>query len=412
VAAESAARTTEAVSEMLARLTPLAMANARRDAQVYAARMDSDPQTQSGETFGPADWPLYEAAERKNRFGVDDEVLAPYLELWSVVTKGVFYAATRLYGITFHEREDLAEHMYAPGIRVWEVRDGEGTDAPVLGLFVGDYYARAGKSGGAWMDSLVTGSTLTGRRPVVINCCNIEQPTSGPALLTWDEVITCFHEFGHALHALFSKARYPSASGTAVPRDVVEFPSQLNEKWALHPEVLSSYARHVDTGKPLPVELAEQLRGQGTFGQGYATTEYLGAALLDQAWHTLAPDEVPRNVHQVEQLEHRALAKAGINDALVPPRYRTTYFSHIFAGGYSAAYYAYIWSEVMDADAIAWFTTDGAVDGDLGLNRQAGDAFRREFLSHGDSRDPLVSYRAFAGHDPSILPLLQRRGLT
>ena len=412
VAAESAARTTEAVSEMLARLTPLAMANARRDAQVYAARMDSDPQTQSGETFGPADWPLYEAAERKNRFGVDDEVLAPYLELWSVVTKGVFYAATRLYGITFHEREDLAEHMYAPGIRVWEVRDGEGTDAPVLGLFVGDYYARAGKSGGAWMDSLVTGSTLTGRRPVVINCCNIEQPTSGPALLTWDEVITCFHEFGHALHALFSKARYPSASGTAVPRDVVEFPSQLNEKWALHPEVLSSYARHVDTGMPLPVELAEQLRGQGTFGQGYASTEYLGAALLDQAWHTLAPDEVPRNVHQVEQLEHRALAKAGINDALVPPRYRTTYFSHIFAGGYSAAYYAYIWSEVMDADAIAWFTTDGAIDGDLGLNRQAGDVFRREFLSHGDSRDPLVSYRAFAGRDPSILPLLQRRGLT
>ncbi len=412
VAAESAARTTEAVSEMLARLTPLAMANARRDAQVYAARMDSDPQTQSGETFGPADWPLYETAERKNRFGVDDEVLAPYLELWSVVTKGVFYAATRLYGITFHEREDLAEHMYAPGIRVWEVRDGEGTDAPVLGLFVGDYYARAGKSGGAWMDSLVTGSTLTGRRPVVINCCNIEQPTSGPALLTWDEVITCFHEFGHALHALFSKARYPSASGTAVPRDVVEFPSQLNEKWALHPEVLSSYARHVDTGMPLPVELAEQLRGQGTFGQGYASTEYLGAALLDQAWHTLAPDEVPRNVHQVEQLEHRALAKAGINDALVPPRYRTTYFSHIFAGGYSAAYYAYIWSEVMDADAIAWFTTDGAIDGDLGLNRQAGNAFRREFLSHGDSRDPLVSYRAFAGRDPSILPLLQRRGLT
>ena len=412
VAAESAARTTEAVSEMLARLTPLAMANARRDAQVYAARMDLDPQTQAGETFGPADWPLYEAAERKERFGVDDEVLAPYLELWSVVTKGVFYAATRLYGITFHEREDLAEHMYAPGIRVWEVRDGEGTDAPVLGLFVGDYYARAGKSGGAWMDSLVTGSTLTGRRPVVINCCNIEQPTSGPALLTWDEVITCFHEFGHALHALFSKARYPSASGTAVPRDVVEFPSQLNEKWALHPEVLSSYARHVDTGMPLPVELAEQLRGQGTFGQGYASTEYLGAALLDQAWHTLAPDEVPRNVHQVEQLEHRALAKAGINDALVPPRYRTTYFSHIFAGGYSAAYYAYIWSEVMDADAIAWFTTDGAIDGDLGLNRQAGDAFRREFLSHGDSRDPLVSYRAFAGRDPSILPLLQRRGLT
>ena len=412
VAAESAARTTEAVSEMLIRLTPPAMANARRDAQIYAARMERDPQTREGETFGPADWPLYEAAERKERFGVDDEVLAPYLELWSVVTKGVFYAANRLYGITFHEREDLAEHMYAPGVRVWEVRDGEEPEAPVLGLFVGDYYARAGKSGGAWMDSLVTGSALAGRRPVVINCCNIEQPTSGPALLTWDEVITCFHEFGHALHALLSEARYPSAFGTAVPRDVVEFPSQLNEKWALHPEVLSSYARHVDTGEPLPAELAEQLRGQGTFGQGYATTEYLGAALLDQAWHTLAPAEVPHDVAEVEGFEHHALAEAGINDTLVPPRYRTTYFSHIFAGGYSAAYYAYIWSEVMDADAIEWFTTDGAINGDLGLNRQAGESFRREFLARGDSRDPLVSYRAFTGREPSILPLLKRRGLT
>ena len=411
VSAESAARTTEAVSELLGRLTPPAMANARADAQVYAARMDLDPQTQAGEAFGPADWPLYEAAERKERFGVDDEVLAPYLELWSVVTKGVFYAANRLYGITFHEREDLAEHMYAPGVKVWEVRDGEDSQAPVLGLFVGDYYARAGKSGGAWMDSLVTGSTLTGRKPVVINCCNIEQPTSGPALLTWDEVITCFHEFGHALHALFSEARYPSASGTAVPRDVVEFPSQLNEKWALHPEVLAGYARHVDTGEPLPPELAEQLRGQGTFGQGYATTEYLGAALLDQAWHTLVPGEVPGDVDEVEDFEHRALAEAGVDDALVPPRYRTTYFSHVFAGGYSAAYYAYIWSEVMDADAIEWFTTDGAINGDLGLNRLAGGIFRREFLARGDSRDPLASYRAFTGRDPGILPLLQRRGL-
>ena len=301
--------------------------------------------------------------------------------------------------------------MYAPGVKVWEVRDGEDSQAPVLGLFVGDYYARAGKSGGAWMDSLVTGSTLTGRKPVVINCCNIEQPTSGPVLLTWDEVVTCFHEFGHALHALFSQARYPSASGTAVPRDVVEFPSQLNEKWALHPEVLASYARHVNTGEPMPSELAEQLRGQGTFGQGYATTEYLGAALLDQAWHTLAPGEVPGDVDEVEDFEHRALAEAGVDDALVPPRYRTTYFSHVFAGGYSAAYYAYIWSEVMDADAIEWFTTDGAINGDLGLNRRAGGIFRREFLARGDSRDPLASYRAFTGRDPGILPLLQRRGL-
>ena len=413
VAAESAARTTEAVSEMLARLTPPAMANARRDAQVYAARMDSDPRTQVGETFGPADWPFYEAAERKDRFGVDDEVLAPYLELWSVVTKGVFYAANRLYGITFHEREDLAEHMYAPGVRVWEVRDGEDSQAPVLGLFVGDYYARRGKQGGAWMDSLVDQSHLTGRRPVVINCVNIDKPADGPTLLTWDQVITCFHEFGHALHGLLADTRWPSASGTSVPRDIVEFPSQVNEKWALHPEVLASYARHADTGEALPAELVEQVRSQGAFGEGYATTEYLGAALLDQAWHTLAPGQGPAGAEEVEAFEHAALSEQGIDDALVPPRYRSTYFSHIFAGGYGAGYYSYIWSEVMDADTTEWFRTDGegARDGDLGLNRRAGETFRREFLSRGDSRDPLVSYRAYRGRDPRIEPLLSRRGL-
>ena len=411
VAAESAAGTTEAVVGMLRRLTPAAMANARLDAETYAARMDADPRTRPGETFGPADWPRYEEAERKERFGLDDATLAPYLELWNVVERGVFHTATRLYGITFRERTDLAEHMYDPDVRVWEVHDGAGPDAPVLGLFVGDYYARRGKQGGAWMDSLVDQSHLTGRRPVVINCVNIDKPADGPTLLTWDQVITCFHEFGHALHALLSDTYYPSASGANVPNDVVEFPSQVNESWALHPQVLASYAVHVDTGEPMPEELATRLRSQGSFGQGYATTEYLGAALLDQAWHTLAADQVPDDVAQVEVLERRALEESGIEVDLVPPRYRTTYFSHVFAGGYSAAYYAYIWSEVMDADAIEWFTTDGAIDGDLGLNRRAGEIFRREFLSRGDCRDPLVSYRAFTGREPGILPLLQRRGL-
>ena len=413
VAAESAAGTTEAVTGMLHGLTPVAMANARRDAETYAARMAADPATQPGEAFGPADWPRYEEAERKERFGLDDATLAPYLELWSVVERGVFYAATRLYGLTFCERPDLAVHMYDPDVRVWEVRDGAGPDAPLLGLFVGDYYARAGKQGGAWMDSLVDQSRLTGRRPVVINCANIDKPACGPTLLTWDEVITCFHEFGHALHGLLSDTRWPSASGTSVPRDVVEFPSQVNEKWALHPEVLASYARHADTGEALPAELVEQLRGQGPFGEGYATTEYLGAALLDQAWHTLAPGQGPAGAEEVEVFEHAALSEQGIDDALVPPRYRSTYFSHIFAGGYGAGYYSYIWSEVMDADTTEWFRTDGegARDGDLGLNRRAGEAFRREFLSRGDSRDPLVSYRAYRGRDPRIEPLLSRRGL-
>ena len=413
VAAESAAGTTEAVTGMLHRLTPVAMANARRDAETYAARMAADPATRPGETFGPADWPRYEEAERKERFGVDDATLAPYLELWSVVERGVFYAAARLYGLTFCERPDLAARMYDPDVRVWEVHDGAGPDAPLLGLFVGDYYAREGKQGGAWMDSLVDQSRLTGRRPVVINCANIDKPDRGPTLLTWEEVITCFHEFGHALHGLLSDTRWPSASGTSVPRDVVEFPSQVNEKWALHPEVLASYARHADTGEALPAELVEQLRGQGSFGEGYATTEYLGAALLDQAWHTLGPGQGPAEAEQVAAFEHAALAEQGIDDALVPPRYRSTYFSHIFAGGYAAGYYSYIWSEVMDADTTEWLRTDGegALDGDLGLNRRAGERLRREFLSRGDSRDPLVSYRAYRGRDPRIEPLLKRRGL-
>lgn len=413
VAAESAAGTTQAVTQMLSRLSGPAMDNARKDARVLAARMAADPRTQPGEEFGPADWPLYEAAERKERFGVDDEILAPYLELWSVVVKGVFGTATRLYGITFHERPDLAAHMYDPSVRVWEVRDGQDREAPLLGLFIGDYYARRGKYGGAWMSSLVEQSHLLGRRPVVINCANVTRPDSGPALLTWDEVITCFHEFGHALHGLLADTRYPSASGTNVPQDVVEFPSQVNEKWALHPEILAAYAVHVETGEPLPAHISEQLRQQGAFGQGYATTEYLGAALLDQAWHTLSAGQVPTDPEQVEDFEHRALAAAGIDDALVPPRYRSTYFSHCFAGGYSAAYYAYIWSEVMDADATQWFRTDGqgAIDGDQGLNRRAGQAFRREFLSRGDSRDPLVSYRALTSREPQIQPLLERRGL-
>ncbi|MDO4243457.1 MAG: M3 family metallopeptidase [Actinomyces sp.] len=425
VAAESSARTTRAVHDMLHRLAPAAMANARRDAQTYAARMAADPLTAPGEEFGPADWPRYEAQERRERFGVDDATLAPYLELDSVVGRGMFYAATRLYGITFHEREDLAAHMYDPMVRVWEVRDRtedpscdeateDGRPDPLLGLFVADFYAREGKQGGAWMNTLTDAGHLTGTRPVVINCLNIERPSTGPTLLTWDEVVTAFHEFGHALHGLLTDTHWPSAAGTSVPADVVEFPSQVNEKWALHPQVLASYAVHVDTGRPMPADLVDRLRGQGSFAQGYATTEYLGAALLDQAWHTLTPQEVPADAGLVEDFEHRALASAGIDDALVPPRYRTTYFEHVFGGGYAAAYYAYIWSEVMDADATDWFRTDGlgAVDGDLGLNRAAGERFRREFLARGDSRDALESYRRFTGREPRIAPLLERRGLT
>ena len=413
VAAESAAKTSQAVSQMLGQLALPAMANARRDAADLAQRMATDPQTPAGAQFGPADWSYYEEAKRKELFGVDDEILAPYLELWNVVEKGVFYAANKLYGLTFHERTDLAQYMYDPSVRVWEVRDGgavEGTEeeAPVLALFVGDYFAREGKNGGAWMNEFQGQSGMENQRPVIVNCCNIEQPADGkPALLSWDNVITCFHEFGHALHGMLSDTHYPSIAGTSVPRDVVEFPSQVNEQWALHPEVLASYAHHVETGEQLPAEITEQLRNQGSFGEGYATTEYLGAALLDQAWHTLAPAAVPTDPEQVEAFEHAALAAVGIDDAVVPPRYRTTYFSHVFGGGYDAAYYAYIWSEVMDADTVEWFKASE----NLGLNRESGEAFRREFLCRGDSREPLVSYRAFRGADPALEPLLVRRGL-
>lgn len=408
VAAESAAGTTQAVQDMLAPLVEPAMANARRDAATYAARMEADPQTLPGEVFGPADWPRYENQERKERFGVDDAVLAPYLELWNVVERGVFYAASQLYGLSFHEREDLSAHMYDPSVRVWEVRDEHGA---VLGLFVGDYYAREGKHGGAWMSSLTTASQLEGTRPVVINCLNVAPAVDGPTLLTWDEVTTCFHEFGHALHGLLTDVYWPSQSGTNVPQDVVEYPSQVNECWALHPQVLASYARHVRTGEPLPAALVEKLQAQGSFGQGYATTEYLGAALLDQAWHTLRPQEAPTEPEQVEAFEQAALEAAGIDPSLVPPRYRSTYFGHIFTGGYAAAYYAYIWSEVMDADTVDWLRNEACHDGDQGLNRGAGDRLRRELLSRGDTREAAESYRALTGRDPRTEPLLRRRAL-
>ena len=410
VAAESAAKTTQAVNAMLSRLAGPAMANARRDGQRLAQRM---AQAEPGVEFTTADWLRYEEAERKELFGVDDEILAPYLELNNVID-GVFFAANRLYGITFHEREDLAAHMYDPDLRVWEVREADGS---VLALFVGDYYARKGKSGGAWMNTFNEPGALTDTKPIIINCLNITKPASGPTLLSWDNVITCFHEFGHALHGMFGATYYPSVNGTNVARDVVEFPSQVNENWALHPQVLARYARHHVTGEPMPANLLEQLRAQGSFGQGYMTSEYLGAALLDQAWHQLAPEQVPTEAEQVEEFEHQALAQAGIDDALVLPRYRTAYFSHAFGGGYDAAYYAYIWSEVMDADAVAWFRTAGLgaigteADNDGGLNRQAGQRFRDEFLSRGDSREAALSYQRFAGRKPSLEHLLKRRGL-
>ena len=318
-----------------------------------------------------------------------------------VLRDGVFYAASRLYGLRFTERPDLVG--YHPDVRVFEVHDADGSE---LGLFLADYYARASKRGGAWMNSLVKQSRLLGTKPVVVNNLNITKPPEGePTLLTFDEVNTMFHEFGHALHGLFSDVRFPRFSGTAVPRDFVEYPSQVNEMWAVWPEVLANYARHYETGEPMPQDLVDRMLASRLFNQGYATVEYLAASLLDWAWHTIDADTDPATYADVEAFEARALRDAGLALERVPPRYRSTYFAHIFFGGYSAGYYSYIWSEVLDADTVEWFKENG------GLLRENGDRFRRELLSKGGSVDAMEAFRAFRGRDPRLEPLLERRGL-
>ncbi|MPV35732.1 M3 family metallopeptidase [Georgenia subflava] len=408
VAEDGTAATTDAINEMLARLAAPAARNAEREADELRAMLEADPAVPAGTELSAADWSYYAERLRKERYSVDDAVLRPYLELDRLLTDGVFFAATALYGITFHERDDLAG--YADGVRVWEVTEEDGSG---LGLFVGDFYARAGKRGGAWMHHLVDQSHLLDRRPVVVNNLNITPPPAGePTLLTWDEVRTCFHEFGHALHGLFSDVRYPTLSGTSVPRDFVEYPSQVNEMWMANPAVVSRFARHHVTGEPLPAELLDQVLAVAGYGEGFATTEYLGAALLDQAWHQVRPERVPTAVEEVQAFESEALVRARVAVDLVPPRYRSTYFNHTFGGGYDAGYYSYIWSEVLDADTVEWFTGDGAENGDGGLNRRAGQRFRETLLSRGFSQDPLASFRELRGRDSRIDPLLVRRGLT
>jgi peptidyl-dipeptidase Dcp len=399
IAEDATAKTPEAVADMLGRLAPAAVANARVEAADLEAALQRDI---PGATLEAWDWAYYAEQVRKERRSLDDSLLRPYLELDTVLTKGVFHAAHELYGLTFTERPDLVG--YHPDVRVFEVHDADGSG---LGLFLGDYWTRDSKRGGAWMNNLVDQSAMLGEQPVVVNNLNIPKPPAGqPTLLTWDEVITLFHEFGHALHGLFSDVRYPSQSGTEVPRDFVEYPSQVNEMWAWDPAVLRSYAVHHVTGEPMPSQWVDTMLASRQDGEGFATTEYLGAALLDQAWYRLAPEDVPTDVEQVEAFEAAALAAAGVAFAPVPPRYRTTYFNHVFGGGYSAGYYSYIWSEVLDADTVTWFEENG------GLRRENGDAFRARLLSRGGSVDPMAAFRDLRGRDPEIAPLLARRGLT
>jgi peptidyl-dipeptidase Dcp len=374
---------------MLGQLVGPAVRNAKREAEALAE--------QAGFAIEPWDWSFYSEKVRQARYDFDASAMRPYFELRRVYQDGIFYAATKLYGVTFAERPDLKG--YNGDVRVYEVFNEDGG---ALGLFLLDPYARPNKRGGAWMNSLVDQSGLFGEKPVVINNLNVAKPASGPTLLTYDEVSTAFHEFGHALHGLFSEVRFPRVSGTSVPRDFVEYPSQVNEMWITWPEILANYAKHHETGEPMPAELVEKMNAAEKFNQGFMTVEYLAATLLDWAWHKLAEGET---VADAEAFESAALEAAGIAVPQVRPRYRTSYFAHIFAGGYSAGYYSYIWSEVLDAESVEWFKENG------GLERANGDHFRRELLSKGGSIDPLTAFRNFRGREPSIEPLLKRRGL-
>ena len=396
VLADETAETPEAVNRRLADLAPPAVANARREAADLQAVIDAEG---GGFQVKSWDWDFYTEKVRQARYDFDESQLRPYLEMSTVLERGVFHAATMLFGVTFEERTDLP--TYHPDVRVYEVHEADGE---LLAIFLTDFYARPSKQGGAWMNEYVSQSHLTGERAVVGNHLNVPEPPEGePTLLSWDEVITLFHEFGHALHGMLSDVEYPYFAGTAVPRDFVEFPSQVYQMWATWPEVLQNYAVHYETGEPMPAELLSKVFETERFNQGFATTEYLAASVLDQAWHQLSLDEVPRP-DGLLAFEASVLEAAGVAIDQIPPRYRSTYFSHIM-GGYAAGYYSYIWAEVLDADAVDWFKENG------GLSRENGDRFRASVLSLGGSVGATEMYREFRGRDGEIEPLLRRRGL-
>ncbi|QIZ98644.1 M3 family metallopeptidase [Leifsonia sp. PS1209] len=392
VTAGQTAKTPEAVAAMLGRLAPPAARNAR------AEQADLQQQLPVGTELAAWDWAYLTEKVRQAKYDIDVAAMRPYFEAERVLRDGVFYAATRLYGITFEERPDLV--AYHPEARVFEVRNEDGSE---LGLYILDLYTRDSKRGGAWMNPLISQSALLDYPTVVVNNLNVPKPAAGePTLLSYDETNTLFHEFGHALHGLFARVTYPKFAGTNVYRDFVEFPSQVNEMWMLWPEILENYAVHNETGERMPQELVDKLHESEAFNEGFQTSEYLAATLLDQAWHAITADDT---VADVAAFEAQALADAGLDNPAVPPRYASTYFAHTFSGGYDAGYYSYIWSEVLDADTVAWFTENG------GLTRDNGDRFRQRLLGVGGSKDPLEAYRDFRGRDAVIEPLLERRGL-
>jgi Zn-dependent oligopeptidases len=390
------AKTPEAAIGLLTDLAAPATARARGEAAKMQSLIDAQ---NSGFKLQPWDWQYYAEQVRKAKYDLDESQIKPYFELNNVLQNGVFFAANRLYGLTFKERKDIP--VYHPDVRVFEVFDADGKS---LALFYNDYFKRDNKSGGAWMDNFVDQSGLMGNKPVIFNVANFTKPAPGqPALLTFDDVTTMFHEFGHALHGMFANTQYPTLSGTSVPRDFVEFPSQFNEHWAVDPAVFANYAKHYQTGAPMPQALVDKIKRSTTFNQGFATTELVAAALLDMAWHTL-PASAPQQ--NVGEFEAASLKRFMVDVPEVPPRYRSTYFSHIWGGGYAAGYYAYIWSEVLDDDAFAWFEEHG------GLTRENGQRFRDMILSKGGTVDAATLYRNFRGRDPNVEALLKQRGLT
>jgi len=389
------AKTPEAARKMLTDLVPGVLERVKQEARDLEAMIKECGESHE---LAPWDWEYYAEKVRKAKFKVDEADVRPYFELDSVLKNGVFFTMNKLYGISFRERHDIP--VYHPDVRVFDVLD---RDDSQLGLFYADYFKRDSKRGGAWMSSFVEQSRLRGEKPVIVNCLNIPRPAKGePALISFDNVTTLFHEMGHALHGLFSDVTYPSVAGTSTPRDFVEFPSTFEEDWAIQPEILANYARHYQTGQPIPKDLLDKVISARKFNQGFETHEYLAAALLDLEWHTLTSTQIPADM---ELFEAESLKKVGLVHSAIPPRYRTAYFAHIWSGGYSSSYYAYLWSESLAADAFAHMLAHG------GCTQENGNLFRKEILSRGSSRDPMASYKAFRGAEPTVDALLIRRGL-
>jgi len=385
------AKTPQAAMRFLDDLVAPSTANAAGEASDIQHLM-------KGEKVEPWDWDYYSKQVRKAKYDIDEAQVRPYFELNNVLQNGVFYAANQLYGITFKERKDIP--VYQPDVRVFEVFD---TNGKPLALFYCDYFKRDNKNGGAWMSNLVNQSKLLGTLPVVYNVANFSKPAPGqPALISFSDATAMFHEFGHALHGMFADTKYPSLSGASVARDFVEFPSQFNEHWATYPTVFNHYAKHYQTGAPMPPELLAKLIKAKTFNQGYALTELLAAAELDMQWHT---QSAGTHIDNVDVFEKEALTKTHLLISYVPPRYRSSYFSHIWSTGYAAGYYAYLWSEMLDDDAYQWFVDHG------GLTRANGDRFRSMVLSRGNTEDLAAMYKAWLGSEPSVQPMLKERGL-